>query len=66
MSDVGVFFAGLLGGVSCMLIILAFGIDVRLPDDMILNKHFDKDNIRYNITIDSTVTDSLFGKTWRK
>lgn len=27
---------------------------------------FNYENVKYNVTIDSSATDSLFGKTWRK
>ena len=47
------------------LVVINFS-DLRNPNVIINNKSFDCNNIRYNVTIDSVKTDSLYGRTWRK
>lgn len=51
----------LLGGL--LLLIL---IDPLSQEKTIKEKSFVYENVKYNVIIDSTATDSLFGKTWRK
>lgn len=56
-------------GVGAMFSVILFVLvvdDVNSTKEIIANKYLDYNNIRYNVVIDSTVTDSLFGKTWRK
>jgi hypothetical protein len=59
------FLAGML-----LTILFALGIivltDLRSPNLIVEDKYLDYNNIRYNVTIDTVKTDSLFGKTWRK
>lgn len=59
------FITGFLLSLLAAAIVLT-GLELRDPDNIAEAKCFDNEGIRYNVTIDTAKTDSLFGKTWRK
>lgn len=53
-------------GVVCGVFGVIIWSDDINPDKLISIRKMDYHNVRYVLSIDSSATDSLYGKTWRK
>lgn len=63
--SLGSFIIGSLVMFMLLMFLTTTVLDLKEPYGLIANKALHYDGIKYNITIDTMASDSLYGKTWR-